>query len=305
MITCQIMGGLGNQLFQIFTTIAYALEQKQNFGFLYTTFSISMTSRTTYWNNLLINLKKSNHPNLPKEHRVLREKGFHYTPLPNLLPTINTNHIEDSSTSLTLLYGYFQSHQYFEKYWKQIYEMVDFDAFKEKLREKIQEHYGSVDFQNAISMHFRMGDYKKLPGHYEILPYEYYEKSIRFILTKIKKREKKNKNLEKQAKSVFYFCEEKDKEDVIVVIERLKLVFPLVAFIRVENRFFEDWEQMIFMSCCKFNIIANSTFSWWGAFLNTIENRVVCYPSVWFGSKNAHMDTRDLFKGLPWEKIGE
>jgi hypothetical protein len=71
----------------------------------------------------------------------------------------------------------------------------------------------------------------------------------------------------------------------------------------VNHTFFEDWEQMIFMSCCKFNIIANSTFSWWGAFLNTIENRVVCYPSLWFGPKNVHMDTRDLFKGLPWEKI--
>ena len=306
MITCQIMGGLGNQLFQIFTTMAYAFEQKQEFGFMYTSFSIVMTMRTTYWNTLLINLKKITHPNLPKEHRVLKEKGFHYTPLPNLLPPININYNDDFSPTLTILYGYFQSPQYFEKYWKQIYEMVGFDGFKEKIREKAEEIYGLIDFQNAISMHFRIGDYKLIPAHYEILSYEYYEKSLRFILTKIKKREKKNKNLEKNIKlekKVFYFCEEKDKEEVDIIIVRLKQVFPLVEFSRVDNNVWEDWEQMMLMSCCKFNIIANSTFSWWGAFLNTIENRVVCYPSVWFGPKNAHLDTRDLFHDLSWEKI--
>ena len=183
--------------------------------------------------------------------------------------------------------------------------MVGFDGFKEKIREKGQEHYGLIDFQNTISMHFRIGDYKQIPGHYEILPYEYYEKSLRFILTKIKKREKKNKNPEtaKQAKKVFYFCEEKDKEEVLKIIDKLKQVFPLVEFIRIDNHLFEDWEQMILMSCCKFNIIANSTFSWWGAFLNTIENRVVCYPSVWFGPKKASIDTQDLFPTQFWEKI--
>ena len=309
MITCQIMGGLGNQLFQIFTTMAYAFEQKQDFGFLYTSFSIGMTMRTTYWNTLLANLKKSTHTNLTKEQRVLKEKGFGYTSLPSLLPQINTNtNYSNNDSSLTLLYGYFQSHQYFEKYWKPIYEMVGFDLFKEKIREKAEEHYGLIDFQNTISMHFRIGDYKQLPGHYEILPYEYYEKSLRFILNKIKKREKKSKNLEKtrkQAKTVFYFCEEKDKDEVLKIIDKLKQVFPLIEFIRVDNNVWEDWEQMMFMSCCKFNIIANSTFSWWGAFLNTIENRVVCYPSVWFGPKNAHMNTRDLFHHLPWEKIEE
>lgn len=58
MITCQIMGGLGNQLFQIFTTIAYALEQKQPFGFIYHKSSYGITPRSTYWDNLLLSLKE-------------------------------------------------------------------------------------------------------------------------------------------------------------------------------------------------------------------------------------------------------
>ena len=66
------MGGLGNQLFQIFTTIAYALEQKQTFGFVYHKTSYGITPRSTYWENLLVSLKKNTHPSLPKEEKIIK-----------------------------------------------------------------------------------------------------------------------------------------------------------------------------------------------------------------------------------------
>jgi hypothetical protein len=60
-----------------------------------------------------------------------------------------------------------------------------------------------------------------------------------------------------------------------------------------------DYEQLLLMSLTSHNIIANSTFSWWGAYFNNNINKIVCYPSLWNGSNN---NVKDLFPDS-WNKI--
>ena len=63
-----------------------------------------------------------------------------------------------------------------------------------------------------------------------------------------------------------------------------------------------DWEQLLYMSLCNHNIIANSSFSWWAAYLNENPDKVVCYPTLWFGDALSSYDVSDLLP-TEWIKI--
>jgi hypothetical protein len=267
------MGGLGNQLFQIFATIAYALENNKSFGFLYTEHlggTKDTIKRATYWKNFLLPLINFTHerlPNMPTK----REEGFEYSKLD---PTSETD---------LMLFGYFQSYKYFASYFQTICRIIKLDKTKVNVMTKYPYNFYS------ISMHFRLGDYKTISDCHPILEYEYYEKALECVLSVIDKRD------------VLYFCEKHDNNDVEKTINKFKKKFPDVTFIKADDTI-SDWEQMVLMSCCKYNIIANSTFSWWAAQFNHNNNRIICYPEKWFGPKNSHLDTKDLFPS-DWTKI--
>jgi hypothetical protein len=97
--------------------------------------------------------------------------------------------------------------------------------------------------------------------------------------------------------SLFYKSTSKFR---VLNINFLKDNFPEYNFIRDDNDL-DDWEQMILMSCCHHNIIANSSFSLWGALFNFQQDKIVCYPSKWFGDIANH-DTKDLCPN-DWFKI--
>jgi hypothetical protein len=281
MITCNLHGGLGNQLFQIYTTIAYASQGNKKFSFINVyELKSCLTDRYTYWDSFLkrmrpflIDPKMINKDNL----EIIIEKGFTYQALP--LP------ISESKTKM--LQGYFQSYKYFDEYLQTINRLLKIDDIKVDLTNKYRK---LINDDLPASMHFRLGDYKKKPDHYLILSVDYYKAALNYLLetTSITK--------------ILYFCEEQDLTDVKTTIAILEADFPTIVFVRA-NPELEDWEQLILMSLCRNNIIANSTFSWWGAYLNIYRQKRVIYPATWFGPKlqKTH-DTRDLFPA-DWIKI--
>jgi hypothetical protein len=273
------MGGLGNQLFQIFTTLAYAIKSGRvyNFSGVETLGSGSTTIRHTYWSSFLKELKPFTTSKI-KEVAVIREKSFEYNDIPVVDIKAHDN---------VMLYGYFQSFKYFQQEFTSICNLIKLNEMKRQVLQKFgpnKDHLAS-----SISLHFRMGDYKKAQQCHPIMKYIYYEKAISYILHNSVKLER-----------VLYFCEDDDLDDVNEIVNELQNRFPNLLFSRCLSTL-EDWEQMLVMSACKHNIIANSSFSWWGAYLNENGNKIVCYPSTWFGPALKH-NTIDLFPNN-WNKI--
>lgn len=288
-VSCHLMGGLGNQLFQIFTTIAYGMQTGRHIVFPHSEQLKTGTVRNTYWKNFLHAIENThtvvNPHNVHNNQSILhfpafREDGFTYTPLPNV------------SNAEFLLYGYFQSYKYFDNMKDRLFELIDLNNQQNKvIRTTALELFSNFEMKN-VSMHFRIGDYKKIQDCHPLMTYEYYEKALKYIIDQ----------RPTDQYQVLYFHEEIDTEDVNRIINQLRenQAFSKIQFIRVQHNL-DDWEQMLLMSCCSHNIIANSTFSWWGAYFNSSSNNVVCYPSHWFGPKINH-NTRDLFPEK-WNKI--
>ena len=288
MISCSLSGGLGNQLFQIFTTIASSIKLCRKGVFLYEDFTKGCAIRPTYWNTFLKPIKYMATFPLPSHPIMISEKHFHHE-------EIDFTKIGDNVP--IMLNGYFQSYKYFDEYKATIFKLIRL----EDTRAKVVKMYACLNmngekyeqFDEMISMHFRIGDYIKYPDIHPILSYDYYYNSLLFI----KKNDAPDSN-----KNVLYFCEDENVEQVNTCIARLQKDFPNTRFCRAPE-ILEDWQQLILMSCCKYNIIANSTFSWFGAYFNVFPNKIVCYPSLWFGKRLSH-STKDLFPPQPmWNKI--
>lgn len=272
MITIELMGGLGNQLFQIFTVLGYSFEN--NIPYFFQDKGLQHGWRKkVYWDTILSSLKSS--LDTKPINTILREPHFGYVHIPPVSNDVDTK-----------LFGYFQSYKYFDKYKTQITELLDLESKKESVRGKL-----NYDFENTISMHFRIGDYKNLEDHHPIMKPEYYIQSISKLC----------ELLQRDNWTVMYVCESEDISTVNETIEQLQDQFPNIVFDRCEESL-DDWEQMLAMSLCHHHIIANSSFSWFGAYFNTRESKQVCYPSIWFGPSQGSKDLSDLFP-TEWNKI--
>lgn len=282
-VSCNLKGGLGNQLFQIFATISYGKKYDRTVIFPYSQELRTGTIRNTYWHSLLKGLLPftTYGENVYKKNMelmiypVLREQGFQFQ---NLADVANDNVILD---------GYYQSYKYFENDIDFIYQQISLKDLQQQVKNKSSSYFtGDIN----VSMHFRIGDYKAIQDCHPVMTYEYYNKALCEI----------EKCCQDKKINILYFHETVDTADVNAIIDKLKQQHSSLQFTRVKDEL-SDWEQVLLMSSCEHNIIANSTFSWWGAYFNTNNNRIVCYPALWFGSKISH-NTNDLFP-IDWVKI--
>ncbi len=278
-LTIHLMGGLGNQLFQIFTILSYALKYDYKPVFEYSNTLKSGVERPTYWNTFFKELDKFTTRNpeyeaiIPylKKFIVYQEPCFHYKEIPDM-----------KNISYLKFFGYYQSYKYFHDIKEQLFEMINLKQLKhEVLSENIEL---LKDFYN-VSMHFRYTDYRKKPDHHPVMPLNYYVQALNQLNFVLKNNSKKIQ--------VIYFGEVEENDFIEDMITKLRLIFPDIIFTKANDKL-SDWKQMLLMSCCNSNIIANSSFSWWGAYFNQNKDKIVCYPKIWFGKRLTTNNTKDL-----------
>lgn len=271
MLTCKLQGGLGNQMFQIFCLTSLAKTHEVRW---YIVPERAIGNRPSYWFTVFSPLTPWFKPDYCYPLSNLYEDLLVRSPS-NIITTLlkNTN---------TLLVGYFQDYRLFESNYLDICQLLHIDEVKKHIS-KVYEY----PYSETVSIHFRYGDYKNLIDHYNILQYMYYYNALSHVVT--------YESTVVKPKHVLIFYEQPDYEDVSVIVDRLKLtpMFSKLSFTYIDTSI-SDWAQMFIMSNCAHNIIANSTFSWWGAYLNSSPDKIVCYPSVWYRKKLSQINTDGL-----------
>ena len=275
-LSCNLMGGLGNQLFQIFATISLSLSTGKIFLFPYSDTLTTGITRPTYWhtlldkllNNTTISRAEIDNPRIFSLPQI-GEKGFEYDELVAIRVNLEKNP--------ACLYGYFQTYKYFEKHYETIIQQIELRQKQESIRNKTR-----LLTCTTVSLHFRLGDYVSKQSHHPIMSIKYYMGALNHIIDQ----------LGSEKFRVIYFGEKEDESTIKICIQILTKKFPHLEFVKADLD--EDWEQLLLMSTCTHNIIANSSFSWWGAYFNANPDKIVCYPSIWFGPAMQNHNTKDL-----------
>jgi hypothetical protein len=262
LIITKLIGGLGNQMFQYAIARRLAFMHNQVLKLDISSFK-EYKLREYYLNhlNIIEQIATDEEINYLKDIRHVKEKYFHFNP-----------EILELSKDL-YLEGYWQS----EKYFKDISEIIQQEfSVKQPLTGDNLRLGNLINSCDAVAVHFRRGDYVTNPVVYQyhgVCQMEYYHQAIRRIINQAPKAH------------FFAFSDEPDW-----VKQHIQLEFPFtVVDINSSNNSYEDLRLISF---CKHHIIANSTFSWWGAWLSRFFGKIICAPQRWFNSPG--LNTYDL-----------
>lgn len=285
-VVIKLMGGLGNQMFQYATGRAladhhhvalklditgYAEDPLRKYELslmniraeiatpkeLRTVGTRSVTK--LFWTPFVKNIfskKRFNNRSL-----YFKEKSFMFDPeIRNLKPPI-------------YLEGYWQSERYFSNIFSALQSDFSLKISLDKLNQVI---LNKIISSNAVSLHVRRGDYVSNPTtaqYHGVCPMDYYREAIDYMA----------KNTVNPHFFVF-------SDDMPWVTDNLRIDHPrTLVQVNGEDRGAFD---MVLMKSCRHHIIANSSFSWWGAWLNPNKEKIVVAPKRWFNQAN--IDTHDL-----------
>jgi Glycosyl transferase family 11 len=290
MIIARITSGLGNQLFQYAVGRSLALQNKTSLYFdlsYYKQLYDTDTPRAFKLDKFAIQYKLLNTspylyvskatkllPNrtLKPFFNWLTEKHFHADPA-----VLHTN------ARFVTLDGFWQS----ERYFSQCEDVIRRElTFKRETGATFEAYKRQIDqSEQPISVHVRRGDYVSHPEFSQSFGFvgvDYYQKAIARLIARF------------PSASLFFFS-----DDPEWVREHLT---PNVPHVFVKNTGPDaDLDDLQLMSLCRHHIIANSSFSWWGAWLNADKNKVVIAPDRWFRNK-PDWDTKDLIP-TAWQRL--
>lgn len=255
------MGQLGNQMFQYAALRGIAKNRGYNFCIPYhnevVVDYLGNKLRIELFNCFLMsNVTQLNIQTIDQDRPTIVEDGFNFN-----------DSIFNDFPDWVNLQGYFQT----EKYFKNIEDEIRKDfTFKNEISFICKHKMSEVD--RPIALHIRRGDFLINSANHNNLGLDYYEEAL-------------NKFGSDRAVIIFSDDPEWCKEQSLFEDDR---------FLVSEGN--DSYTDLCLMSLCTDFIIANSTFSWWGAWLSKSVNKVVCAPDPkqWFGSNNAHLDTSDI-----------
>jgi len=267
-----LLGGLGNQMFEYAMYLAlkdahpeedikFCTRSFRGYG-LHNGLEIQRIFGVNIPEASLLDLCKVAFPFFNyKTYQIM----FHCLPKRNSMTQGTTqdafNYEEVTRNDSVYYDGYWQNERFFKHIRKQILQVYSFPAFQEKRNEVIAE---KLQRSNTVSIHIRRGDYLKEPIWCVCTP-EYYLKGIEYL----RKKEK-----------IELLCVFSD--DIPWCKENLSSMAGEMDIEYVDwNKGEQSFRDMQLMTFCKHNIIANSSFSWWGAWLGIREGKIVIAPKVW------------------------
>ncbi len=278
MITCDLIGQTGNQMFQIATTMAMALDN--NDTYLIPEYSVNRQLWPLHYRQLP-KLTPEDRAKVEYTHREPRDFCHHHIPYhPNML-----------------LHGYFQSEKYFAHRRREV-----IDLFKQEWKPDINVWSELKSSHILVGVHVRRGDYLQHSTKFMSPTGEWLEKAMHEMIKQLHYRgddhSPSNQGPAFSRGIVFIFFSDDIQWCRDQFGDKLKPFNIPINYSDGRSAL----DEMALLASMEHQIISASTFGWWGAWMNENPDKLVIAPRVWFGPDNSHLNYKDVIP-TTWIKM--